>query len=959
MTEATRSAGRTAARPTPTRRAAVRSRAALMTAARAALGGGAGVLLTGPAGIGRSTLLTALADEHAAAGHRVLRCAPSPAERHLPYVGLIDLLSDVGDTAFADLPPPERDALRAALRRPPAAAGAAPPDPLTLRLALLRLLTALCARSPVLLAVDDVQWLDAPTAALLAFATRRAARLPLTTAVALRADGAAWTGAEGAAVLDVPPMTEREVAELLGGRAVAARVHAESGGNPYVALELTRALGEGETAGPLPVPRSLRESLLGRVSGLTAGARTTVLAASAAERPTVRLLRRAGRENAVAELAEAVRQGVVEPVPDGGAVRFVPPLLARVVYEDAEPDERRRVHTALAAAAGDPVERAHHLASLTPGWDAEVAAALSAAATAARRRGSPATAARLGRLAADRTPPGDAAAETDRLLTAAEDAVAAGDYPLARRIAHEVLHEPPAEPGRPADRVRAWMVIVDSCGQAMAEVADVFPQALEDARDDPRLLAQLHHRMSWRAWMVEGTAVKAHTHAARSAVLARSAGDRRTELSALSQQAAVEFYLGRPEAEDTLAAALAGPQDPRVLFDHNGPVFLKHRRHLLHDRLDDARTELRALVYTVRRRGSAESLCQCLSGLAQVEILRGRCESALDLAHQSLRIAEQGGLSQGPAWYAVALAEAAGGSTERALAAADRARRHSEDDDDQLFLPRALHAEGHVRLLRGETAAAVHALQRARLLETGQGQGDPAMRRWQADLAEALVRSGATDEAADLVAATRAQAARLGRRGLLAVLDRAAALVTEARGDSDAAVAQLGAAVTTLTALPYPLEEGRARLALGRLHARRGDPRAARAALDAAARVFRAARAHPWLALTDAEADRVDRDDRLDRFGGYDGFGGYDRVDPPGRAHDRAAPLTALSDAERRVAALAARGASNREIAATLVISVKTVEAALTRAYRKLSVRSRVDLARVALDHPAADRHEV
>ncbi|MEW2519234.1 AAA family ATPase [Actinacidiphila alni] len=956
MTETTRSAGRAAARPTPTGRAAVHGRAALLTAARSALAAGTGVHLTGPAGIGRSTLLAALADEQAAAGRRVLRCAPSPDEHHLPHLGLIDLLSAVPSSApaFAGLPPPERSALLAALHRPEPDAGAANPraadgDPLALPLAVLRLLTALCDDGPVVLVVDDVDQLDAGTAALLAFALRRADGRPLLTATAARTGAGAGAGrgawaTGGAVILDVPVMGERELAELVGPllgdeRSAVARVHAESGGNPYVALELARAAGEPG------VPAGLRDVLLGRVAALTAGPWMTLLAASAAERPTPRLLRRAGRDEAAADLAEAARLGLVEPVPDdGGAVRFVPPLLARVVYDDADPATRRRVHSALAAAAGDPVERAHHLASLTPGWDADVAAELSAAAGAARRRGAPAVAARLGRLAADRTPPDDPAAETDRRLTAAEDAVAAGDYPLARRIAHEVLHESLTGSGRPADRVRAWIVIVDSCGQAMAEVADVFPQALEDARDDPRLLAQLHHRMSWRAWMVEGTAVKARTHAARSAVLAASAGDRRTELAALSQQAAVEFYLGLPEAERTLAAALAAPQDPRVLFDHNGPVFLKHRRHLLHDRLDDARTELRALIYTVRQRGSAESLCQCLSGLAQVEILRGRCERALDLARQSLRVAEQAGLSQGPAWYAVALAEAAGGRTDVALAAADRARRHSEDDDDQLFLPRALHAEGHVRLLRGETTAAVHALQRARLLETGQGQGDPAMRRWQADLAEALVRAGATDEAADLVAATRAQAARLGRRGMLAVLDRAAALVTEARGDLGTAVGQLDAAVGRLAELPYPLEEGRARLALGRLHARRGDPRAARTALGAAARIFRTARAHPWLALADAEADRVERPD-----------GPY----AAGRPRDPAAPrLTALSDTERRIAALAARGASNREIAAALVISVKTVEAALTRAYRKLSVRSRVDLARVTLDQPAAGRPE-
>lgn len=932
-TSAPSSAERSAARLTPTRRAADRTRAGLLDTARAALAAGAGVVLTGPPGIGRSTVLAALAERFAADGHRVLRCAPSAAEQHLPYLGLIDLLGGLDEADLAPLPPHERAALDAALRRAPAA-----PDPLTLRLAVLHLLTALCDRAPVLLALDDAQWLDPPTAALLAFVTRRTPPgLPLTMAATAPADPPLHLCPAPCAVLPVPALTEREVAALLAADPAApqtpgapARLHRDSGGNPSFVIELARALAAGETA----VPRGVRAVLLGQVAGLSAGARLTVLAASAAERPTLRLLRRAGREEAWTELAEAVRHGLVEPVPEDGPVRFTQPLLPRVVYEDAAPETRRRVHAALAAAAGDPVERAHHLASLTPGWDADVAAALSEAATAARRRGAPATAARLGVLAADRTPPADRAAGTARRLTAAEDAVAAGDYPLARRLAHEVL----AEAAGPAARVRAWIVVVDSCGQAMAEVADVFPQALEDARDDPGLLAQLHHRMSWRAWMVEGTAVAAHSHAARSAVLARHAGDRRTELSALSQQAAIEFYLGRPEAEATLAAALAAPQDPRVLFDHNGPVFLKHRRHLLHDRLDDARTELRALIYTVRRRGSAESLCQCLSGLAQVEILRGRCERALDLAHQSLRIAEEAGLSQGPAWYAVALAEAAGGRTDRALSAADRARRHSEDDDDQLFLPRALHAEGHVRLLRGESAPAVHALQRARLLETGQGQGDPAMRRWQADLAEALVGAGATDEAADLIAETRAQAARLGRRGLLAALDRSAALVTEARGDPDTAAAQLDRAITHLAALPYPLEEGRARLALGRVQLRRGDQRAARTALSGAARVFGTARAHPWLALTAAETDHLDRLGHLD----------LRPLPPP--------PLTALTAAERRVAALAAQGASNREIAATLVISVKTVEAALTRAYRKLSVRSRVDLARVAMD-PSTPRH--
>jgi DNA-binding CsgD family transcriptional regulator len=925
-------------------------RDALLTTAGEALAAGTGVLLTGEAGIGRSTLLTRLAAEQAAAGRQLLRCDPAPDERRLPHIGLIDLFAEVTDAFLAGpaaLGPREQAVLRAALHRSPAP-GPSPIDSseavLDLHMAVLKTFTALCERAPVLLAVDDANWLDAPTARALAFTARRARHLPLAVLATVRTPYAT----EPARVerllpppslrLAVPPMSERETTALLAAaelpawpHPLPARIAQAAAGNPYIALELARALAEDghppgrpDPGGPLTVPATVRALLLDRLAPLGARARGTLLAAGAADRPTVRLLRRAGCEDAAADLAEAAGLGLVE-APRLGAVRFTQPLMPRVVYEAATPDGRLRVHAALAEAAEDLVERAHHLASLTPGWDARTAAVLADAATSARRRGAPAIAARLG---ADHTPPGDPAAEADRRLTAAEDAVAAGDYPLARRIAHEVL----AGSRRPAERVRAWIVVVDSCGQALAEVADIFPQALEDARDDPELLARLHLRMSWRAWLVAGSAATAHTHAARSAVLARQAGDRRTELLALTQQSALEFYLGRTAAERTLALALAAPQDPRVLFDHNGPVFLKHRRHLLHDRLDDARTELRALIYTVRHRGSAESLCQCLSGLAQVEILRGRCERALDLAHQSLRVTEQAGLSQGPAWYAVALAEAAGGSPDRALAAADRARRHSEDDDDQLFLPRALHAEGHIRLLRGETAAAVHALQRTRLLELGQGQGDPAVRRWQADLAEALVAAGCPDEAAALLAETRSQAVRLGRRGILAVLDRSAALVAEARGDSAAAVARLERAAAQAAALPYRLEEARTRLALGRVHARRGDPRAARTALAEAARLFTRTGARPWLALTSAELDRLDAP-----------------AAPP------APGLTALTPTERRVALLVAQGASNRETAATLTVSVKTVEAALTRAYRKLGVRSRVSLSRALLAAPATD----
>jgi DNA-binding CsgD family transcriptional regulator/energy-coupling factor transporter ATP-binding protein EcfA2 len=907
-------------------------RGPLLADARAHLAGGGSVLLTGPAGIGKSSLLSALAGE--LADHRTLQCSLSETERHLPFLGLIDLLAETGDDVLHTLPEHQRAALESALLRRTDPVGER--DVLGLRMAVLATFRALCATGPVLIVVDDAQWLDAPSAELLAFIARRARGLPLQALVGRRTGPAdprpdPRLCPPPVSAFEVPPMTAAEVTRLLGDldlpRAVLAKVHRASDGNPFFAMELGRALAEHEApldaAAPLPVPDSLRSLMLGRLMALSDDARRTLLTACAVARPTLVLLRSAGRPDAGADLAEAREAGIVTP---GEVVRFTHPLLSAVLYAEAPEPERLAVHAALADAVADPVERARHLALVAPGRDAEVAATLSEAATAARRRGARAAAARLGLLAADRTTRRED--EPGLRLTAAEDALASGEFGLARGIAEEVL----AHASVPAERVRAWIVLLDSGGQALAELDDVFPRALADARDDPALLAPLHYRLAWRAWLVKGSAAKARDEAATAARLAAEAGDRRTEVLALTKQALAEFSTGRLEASRTLARALALSHDPAIRFDHNGPVYLRHRHHLLHDRLEEARAELRSLTYAVRQRGAVESLFMCLYGSSQVEIFRGRCDRALDLAEQCLRLAEDSELSRGPGWCAAAFAEAAGGSLERALAAAERAVAHSEDDGDLLFLPHALHAAGHIRLLRGDAAGAAEALRRVRRLEDGQGLAEPALRRWHADLAEALVAIGATDEAAEVIEETRRDASRLGRRGVLAVLDRSSALVAAANGEEEAAVEALVRAVDALAALPYPLEEGRARLELGRLRARLDDAPGAREALRAAHRVFSRAKAAPWVAAASAELDHLD-------------------VGIP-RSIGEADPLRALAGLERRVAVLVAEGATNREIAARLFVSVKTVEAALTRTYRKLGVRSRVDIVRLTAAYP-------
>ncbi|MGW2815962.1 AAA family ATPase [Streptomyces sp. NPDC001415] len=931
-------------------------RNALCDTVRAHLARGGGVLLTGPQGIGRSTVVAQLTAELGAHGHQVLRCSPSPDEQDSPYLGLIDLLTGVRDDTLAALAAHERAVLEAALLRSGATGPVAGRDALVLRIAVRRVLALLGDAGPLLLVVDDAQWLDHPTAEILKYLARRADP-GLSVLATLRTGDGSGPSSDGSVRelcgqpvrrVCVPPMTAHEVAELLERhdhpswpRPLVARLHRASGGNPRTALELSSTLDERVrvegadlpgSAEPLPVPDTLRRPVLDRLDTLPARARQTLVLAGAAVRPTVELMRRAGRHHVAADLDACVRGGIIRilSASDHGAIRFQDPLTPMVLQAETPYERLVDAHRALADASDDAVERAHHIAWLTAGPDPVVAARLSAAASAARRRGAPGTAARLGRLAAEYTPAGQEHADIDRRLTAAEDGIEAGDLGFARQLAHEAL----GDADRPADRVRAWNVVIDSCGQAMAEIADVFPEAVRDAAGDPGLLAQLHYRMSWREWMVGGSAPRAHGHAVRAAGLAARTGDRRTELMALTQQAALELFLGLPEAETTLASALAAPHDVHAMTHHNGPVHLKYRFHLVRDELDEARAELRTLVYRLRQRGSADSLSQCLIGLAQVEIQRGRCRPALTIARQSLRIVEEAGLSQGPAWYAVSLAETAGGSLSQALSAAEKARRHSEDDDDRLFLPRALHAEGRIRLFVGQSGQAAQLLRRTAELETAQGQRDPATRRWHADLAEALAADGAPDEAEAVITLARRQAERLGRAGVLATLDRAAAAVDVARSELPRAARRLENAAARLRATGYPLEEARTRVALGRVRRLLGDEAAARAAFSGALRTFTKADARPWAAMTRAERDRAqDGSACLPEGGSWSDH---------------------LTPTERSVVARVAQGATNREIAAGLVVSVKTVEAALTRAYRKLGAKSRVDITRMVMTRPTA-----
>ncbi|MDH6624766.1 DNA-binding CsgD family transcriptional regulator [Streptomyces sp. LBL] len=919
----------------------------LLSGAREQLVSGGSVLLHGPAGIGKSTVLRTLAAEYTGAAGTVLRCSATESESHLPFLALADLLGLVVDQVSGRLPAAQRTALESALTG--RGESTLQRDGLALRLAVLSALRALAAKGPVLVVADDLQWLDPASAELLGFAARRLGDTPVQLLCAVRTEGQEYDRYLRALPPDslavrLNPLSRTQVSALLTHRgytglprSTARDIHRTSGGNPLFALELGRALAENPTpprpGEPLHVPTSLRALVLSRLDMLSNEARRTLLVASAGARPTLTLLHAAGRDNAEAETAQAAALGLLATEPEGPALRFAHPLISAALYAEAPARERRAVHAALSTAASDPIERARHLALATTGTDPEVAARLADAAAQARDRGAPSVAASLGLLAARHTPASAVPGPDERRLQAAEDAITAGETDLARDIAREVLTRVTVA----ADRVRAWMVVIESAGQALGDVDAVFPQALADAGEDPGLLALVHYQLAWRGLVVQGDFAEGREQAAHAAGLAARAGDRRTELLALAFQAQTETLMGHPDAPATIDRALREPQDPLVACHHNGPGLTRFRWLLMGDQLAEARATVTALLREVRRRGMVESEVHFLRLLAETELRSGHCGRALDLARESLRLARDSGIGEVASALLTSFAEAAGGDVDRALALAREAADHAEVDGDQMYVSRALAALGHAQLVAGDAPGAVRSLRRVRELESGLGITDPARGRWHGDLAEALVRTGETAEAQDLITVTREHALRLGREGVLAVLDRAEALVRAGRGEHVAALGQLTSAQDRLAKLGYGLEEARAAFALATLRTvprPLGFPRTGGAvpgptSYDEAARLFRRCRALPWLRQVEAATVPAP----------------VEPVVAPSPALDA---LDGLASMERQVAALVMEGATNREIAGRLFISVKTVEATLTRVYRKLGIRSRVDIVRLA-----------
>jgi DNA-binding CsgD family transcriptional regulator len=899
--------------------------------------GAAGVLvLSGPAGIGKTTLWQAGIEAARERGFAVVSARPTEVETGLAFAALGDLVGPLLELPLPPLPEPQREALDAALLRTTADA---PPHPLGVSLATLHVLRTAADEAPVLVAIDDAPWLDDASARAIEFAMRRLADDRVGFLVGRRTAAPAdplpsWLSTappDRFRRLDLEPMTVDETGALLRERLgltlrrpVLVRLHAITGGTPFYAIELGRDLqlrDETETAAALEAPRTLDRLVGARISSLGPEAAEVALLAAALSSPTTAVLEAAaGPSTADAGLADAEAAGLLER--SGQAVRFTHPLLAAATYARARPDRVRAVHQRLAAIVTDPEERARHLARTATGPDAVVAESLESAAAAARRRGSPEVAAELAEDAARLTPPGQADQGGRRLLLAADHLLASGDLGRADAMLDALAEVAPAGPVRAGALVRRARIALYLMDSATAErlLLESMPQTAGDPTlhvEVHALLASIGH-LTWRHWR------PARLHMWEALRLARELGDTTLLFQVLGHAATWRHGLGRPWRDLMAEAdALEVPEDAVPALEHPDLQFAR----LLAREGDatEARRRVGRLVDTARDAGDWTSLPRLLVSAATVEVEAGdldRAESLAAEARTGLLQTGEGAFLFDTAVVELTLAVLRGRVDEARDLAATIERELGETSRPVNRSGRRL-ALGSLELALGRPDAALEALDPV-MAEAGLGRLLPVW--WESAVAlhvEALVGAGRAREARPRVEHLVLRARRRGPAAALADALRARAVVLAADGDPEAALLSAEQAVAIHDDLELPFRAARAWFTLGEVRRRARQRSAARAAFETALSRFSAVGTPLWIDRTRSELERV---------------------------ASRRPSGSALTDTERRVAELAAAGNTNKEIAEALFMSVHTVEAHLTRVFRALGVQSRTELARADLD---------
>jgi DNA-binding NarL/FixJ family response regulator len=892
--------------------------------------GTAKLLLEGEAGIGKTTLWRAGVEHARELGLRVLESRPVAPERELSFAALGDLLSGLHDE-IGTLPAPQRRALRIALVLEEAEGE--PAEQRAVAAAMLGLLRRLTAEEPLLIALDDIQWVDAPSAGALQFAFRRLDKesVRVLATSRLRPDKTTTMGFDNAERIKVGPLPLKALDQLvrtrLGARFLRPRLRQleeAAGGNPFYALEIAASLLRSgvrvEPGEPLPIPAGLREVVRDRLATLTPSVRDAALATAALAQPTMGAVQRAIGEGLTA-VTDAIAAGILDR--DGETLRFTHPLLASTLYEDSPLDQRRDLHGRLAGIVGDPEERARHLAEATDGPDEEVASALEAAGASVVARGAPYAGARLAKQAVDLTPPDRQAEGHRRRLAWARYSYEAGDPPHAEKLLEQQLELTQTGPQRAevefelgktrlatrgipaarADYERALRQLegteeVELRTMVLSELAEI------DLRDD-RMDSDASERAVALAEKLGKPDLLARAlglHGMKLTLLGRAPPDEYWRRALEVEQAAGEMRYGGPSLAYAYAAFIRGDFDTvsklarpvadsmRRTGDPMLPDVLSRLSELARISGDWAAAtryaeEAHDLVVQTGRE-SREPLC--LLWKARVALPRGDLDLARQYAEDATALLE--GLAPSDAERAMIEVIAMGVF-------------------GQIAEVSGRHAEAH------EWATAVIKIDE----QLGRGSQHALAEVLAADIG-CLVALGAHEDAARQLERLVELADPLGLPTLAGFVARAQGLVEAAEGDSAAAIRYLERAVECFEGLqaPWPFEHARTLLMLGTVQRRARQKLAARTTLERTLEIFERLGARLWAEKTRAELRHISG--RPSRSG-------------------------ALTATEQSVAELVAAGNSNVEVARELFMSPKTVEWNLSKIYKKLHVRSRAELA--------------
>jgi len=873
------------------------------------------LVLEGEPGIGKTMLWRAGVEEARSRGFRVLVSWPVEAEHGFAHAGLADLFEPVRDEVLPLLPRPRRRALEVALLLDEPA-GPEEVEPRALGVAVADGLRLLAANMPVLLAIDDIQWLDASSLGALAFALRRLSesRIAVLLARRLGADSGRPSeledavGSERVGRVAVGPLSVGALHRVLRdrlarpvARQTLLRVHEHSGGNPFFALELARVLeADVDPSSPLRVPDTVEELIRARMEGLPAATREALTFLAAAGTVTDAFLERAGL--AAQALAPAFDAGITARTE--GTIRFTHPLLSSVLYGDLR-SERARVHARIAGLVDDPLVRARHLALSKERPDGAVAAVLDEAAALAAARGASQVAAELAEQALRLTPANAPRKRHRRALAAARAEHTAGEWTRARALVGDLLGE--VEEGRL--RAQALMVLAEL--ESLHGSVPLLETALREARSDTALEAAVHCRLAWATRFGSGLG-----HADTALELASALDDELLTAHARAIRQVLGWFRGSAEVPLDLPrwtadfrAAVGGDQMVQeatlAVVNTLAPA----------SRRDEARALLDREYREWLERDEPRS-ARALWGLSWVEFWAGRWALAAEHAAGAYDISIQYGLEVPQDHLPIAVIAVHRGELELARNHSQRALELSEKQFGQ-HPPQHIAVMGLVALWGGDSEAACELLDKADERAAELCWREPSVRWWTADRVELLLELGRVDDALRALDAWEADATRVDRECVLAHVTRCRGLVAAAAGDVGRAASLLEEAVAQHEEVGDPYGRARALLSLGSVRRRQRQKRSARDAIGAALDGFEQLGAATWV-----ERAR----DELGRIGG----------------RTREEGLTA---AERRVARLVAEGRTNREVAAALFLGERTVASHLTHIYAKLGVRSRTELA--------------